>query len=65
MRRLLLPVLIIAFALAGFIALKASRPAPPQVEVRERSWRVEAVAVAPQSAQPTLEIGRASCRERV
>lgn len=66
MRRLLLPVLIIAFALAGFIALKASRPAPPQVEVRERSWRVEAVAVAPQSAQPTLVLyGRIEAPDRV
>lgn len=66
MRRLLLPVLIIAFALAGFIALKASRPAPPQVEVRERSWRVEAVAVSPQSAQPTLVLyGRIEAPDRV
>jgi len=31
--------------LGGFVALKATRPAAPVAESRERVWRVESVAV--------------------
>jgi len=65
MRRFL-PLLILAIAIAGFALLRATRPAPPAVEARERVWRVEAMAATPETLQPTLVLyGRVEAPDRV
>jgi len=65
-RRRLPAVAIIVLAVAGFLVLRATRPAPPPVEARERVWRVEATSVAPASARPTLVLyGRIEAPDRV
>lgn len=45
MRRLILPVLIIAIAVAIFILLKASKPHSKDVAIQEKTWPVAAVSV--------------------
>ncbi|WP_287368382.1 biotin/lipoyl-binding protein [Thauera sp.] len=65
MRRFL-PLLILAIAIAGFVLLRATRPAPPAVEARERVWRVEAMTATPETIQPTLVLyGRVEAPDRV
>ena len=64
--RRLLPLLIIALAVTGFLALKGSRPAPPAVEARERVWRIEAMKITASRAQPTLVLyGRVEAPDRL
>ena len=64
MRRLL-PVLILVLAAAGFLALRATRPAPPAVETRERVWRIEAEPLAAIAVNPTLVLyGRIEAPDR-
>lgn len=66
MRRRLFPAIVIALAVAGFLVLKATRPAPPAVEVRERVWRIEAMAVEAVAARPTLVLyGRIEAPDKV
>lgn len=66
MRRRLLPVVIILLAVGVFMALKASRPAAPAVEVRERVWRIDAAPVELVEAQPTLVLyGRIEAPDRI
>jgi len=49
------PLLILGGAIAGFMALKASRPKPQPVVVSERIWRVEVVSArSPQTDQGPL-----------
>jgi multidrug efflux pump subunit AcrA (membrane-fusion protein) len=55
MRRIL-ALVIIALAAGAFMALKATRPAPPKVEVRERVWRVEVAQVRPATLSPELTL---------
>lgn len=55
-KKVLLPVLLLAIAIGGFAALKASRPKPPVVPPKEPVWRVETVAVALQKASPILTL---------
>ena len=65
MRRLL-PVLILVLAATGFLALRATRPAPPAVEARERVWRIEAEPLAAIAVHPTLVLyGRIEAPDRV
>ncbi len=65
MRRFL-PLLIVLIALVGFAALRATRPAAPPVEARERVWRIEALTTQASSAQPTLVLyGRVEAPDRV
>lgn len=65
MRRLL-PVLILVLAATGFLALRATRPAPPAVEARERVWRIEAKPLAAIAVHPTLVLyGRIEAPDRV
>ncbi|MCB1955576.1 MAG: biotin/lipoyl-binding protein [Rhodocyclaceae bacterium] len=66
MLRRLLPIVVIALAVGGFLALKASRPAPPPVETRERVWRVETLRAEPVTARPTLVLyGRIEAPDRI
>ena len=41
MSRKLLPLLMIALGIAGFLLLKATRPEPAEVSATERSWLVQ------------------------
>lgn len=56
LKKVLLPVLILAIGIGGFMALKASRPeqvvAPPQEPV----WRVEAITIELHAASPVLTL---------
>ena len=66
MRRRLAAVGIVVLAIAGFLVLKATRPAPPPVEARERVWRVAAEHLQPVSARPTLTLyGRVEAPDQV
>ena len=65
MRRLI-PLLILLLAVAGFLALRATRPAAPSVETRERVWRVEAHELATAAINPTLVLyGRIEAPDRI
>jgi alpha-L-fucosidase 2 len=55
-KKLFLPLLILAAGVAGFAALKATRPKPPEVPAQERVWKVATVTVAPQALSPTLSL---------
>ena len=52
----LLPLLIVAAGVAVFIALKATRPEPPEASATERSWRVEVQNVEPARHVPVLRL---------
>lgn len=54
--RLFLPLLILAIGVAGFMALKASRPDAPKPEPQERAWLVETVVVEPATRHPVLTL---------
>ncbi|HID45058.1 MAG TPA: efflux RND transporter periplasmic adaptor subunit, partial [Chromatiaceae bacterium] len=45
MRRLIVPVLIVAAAIAVFMMLKASKPQSKDVAIQEKAWPVAAVPV--------------------
>ena len=47
LRRLVLPVLIIAVAVGVFMVLKATKPHSKDVAIEEKSWPVAAIAVQP------------------
>lgn len=65
MRRVL-ALVIIALAVGAFLALKATRPATPKVEARERVWRVEVAQVEPATWQPELTLyGRVEAPDQV
>ncbi|WP_322520540.1 biotin/lipoyl-binding protein [Guyparkeria halophila] len=54
--RFLLPLLILAVAIAAFLALKASRPDAPQATPEERAWLVETMIVDPATRHPVLTL---------
>lgn len=56
MSKRLIPVLIIAAGIAGFLLLKMTRPEPEQVSASERSWRVEVQVVEPATHTPVLPL---------
>jgi len=66
MPRRILPLLILLLGIAGFVALRATRPKPEAVESRERVWRVETLEVAPGDHRPLLTLfGRVEAPDRV
>ena len=66
MLRKLLPLLILALGIGGFVALKATRPKPDPVVPQERVWRVETVTVTPAVHSPVLNLfGRVEAPDRV
>ncbi|WP_299311988.1 HlyD family efflux transporter periplasmic adaptor subunit [uncultured Halomonas sp.] len=66
MLKRLLPLLILALGIAGFMALRLTRPEPPPAQPEERSWRVEAMVVAPAERVPVLPLfGELVAPERV
>ncbi len=65
MRRLL-PLLILLIAVAGFAALRITRPVVPPAEARERVWRVESHVLVAESVHPTLVLyGRIEAPDRI
>ncbi|MCE9680861.1 efflux RND transporter periplasmic adaptor subunit [Halomonas alkalisoli] len=52
----LLPVLILAIGVAGFLALRLTRPEPVEAVAQERSWRVESMVVAYGEHVPVLPL---------
>ena len=66
MLKRLLPLLILALGIAGFMALRLTRPEPPPAVPQERSWRVEALTVAHAEHVPVLPLfGELVAPERV
>lgn len=66
MLKRLLPLLILALGIAGFMALRLTRPEPPPAVPEERSWRVEALTVAHAEHVPVLPLfGELVAPERV
>lgn len=53
-KQVFIPLLILAAGIGGFAALKASRPKPPLVQVKEPVWRVHALPVQLVTARPTV-----------
>ncbi|MDY6814957.1 MAG: hypothetical protein SV598_03620 [Pseudomonadota bacterium] len=47
MLKRLLPLIILAIGVAGFVFLKATRPEPAEVSDSERSWQVDVQSVQP------------------
>lgn len=56
MYKRLIPFLIVAVGVAGFMLLKATRPQPPEVSASERSWRVQVQEVLPDTGVPLLPL---------
>ncbi|WP_028484904.1 efflux RND transporter periplasmic adaptor subunit [Thioalkalivibrio sp. ALE17] len=52
LRRALLPVLILAVAVVGFMVLRATGPEAPPPEASERTWPVQGVTVEPGTHRP-------------
>lgn len=55
-KKVLLPLLLLALGIGGFMALKATRPKPPVAQAREPVWRVRAVTVELATASPVLNL---------
>ena len=65
MRRLI-PVLILLLAVGGVVLLRATRPAVPPIEARERIWRVDAHELVSTAVNPTLVLyGRIEAPDRI
>ena len=66
MLRRLLPFLILALAVGGFLWLKATRPKSPPAMPEERVWRVQAQAVSAAEHRPQLALfARVEAPDRV
>jgi multidrug efflux pump subunit AcrA (membrane-fusion protein) len=55
-KRTILPPLILALGVGGFVALKVTRPKQPAVQVEERAWRVQVQEALPRVLAPTLTL---------
>lgn len=56
MSKRLIPLIILAVGVLGFLYLKMTRPEPAQVSATERSWRVEVQVVEPGVHTPVLPL---------
>jgi multidrug efflux pump subunit AcrA (membrane-fusion protein) len=56
MLKRLIPLVILIFGIAGFMALRLTRPEPAPVEAQERSWPVESISVALDEYTPLLPL---------
>ena len=66
MLKRLIPVIIIALGVGGFMALRLTRPEPVPVDAQERTWPVEALTVSLGEHVPLLPLyGEVVAPERV
>jgi biotin carboxyl carrier protein len=56
LKRILLPIIIIAISIAGFIGLKNSKPEKPVLEKLEKVWHVDTIPVVFQSLSPQITV---------
>jgi len=56
MSKRLIPLLILAVGIAGFLILKMTRPEPAEVSATERSWRVQVQQIEPGTHTPVLPL---------
>lgn len=56
MSKRLIPLIILAAGVLGFLFLKMTRPEPASVSATERSWRVQVQVVAPEAHTPVLPL---------
>lgn len=56
LKKVLLPAILLGLGVAGFAALKASKPKPPAVPPKEQVWRVEVTPARPASLSPSLNL---------
>mgnify|MGYP000260834148 CR=1 FL=1 len=64
--KIILPLLILAVAVLGFMALKATRSQPAPVVTQERIWHVDTQTITPANLQPSLTLyGRIEAPDRV
>ena len=54
--RFILPVLLLGTGVAVFLALKSSRPVDQPLNLAERSWPVEAIAIQHRQLAPTVRL---------
>ncbi|HSP01133.1 MAG TPA: RND transporter, partial [Thioalkalivibrio sp.] len=54
--RRLIPLIILAAGVVGFLILRATGPQSPPMEVGERVWRVNTDTVTPGSLAPSLSL---------
>lgn len=52
--KMILPLVILGVAIAGFMLFKATRAVAPPVVAQEKSWRVNVIEVTPKSLTPSL-----------
>ena len=55
-KKIVLPIVILAAGIGGFAALKATRPAPPVAQVKEPVWRIRTVPVQVMTASPAVSL---------
>jgi HlyD family secretion protein len=55
-KKILLPVLILALGVGGFMALKASKPKPLHVQAKEPVWRVQVLKAEQVTASPVISL---------
>jgi RND family efflux transporter MFP subunit len=54
--KFLVPLAILAAAMGGYIALKASKPEPRKPKIVEKAWPVDARAASVETVTPTLKL---------
>ena len=64
-KKVLLPVLLLALGVGGFVILKVTRPKPPQAVVKEPVWRVQAMSAQISKLSPVTRLnGRVESPEQ-
>ncbi|MDY6992469.1 MAG: biotin/lipoyl-binding protein, partial [Pseudomonadota bacterium] len=56
MKRIMLPVLILAVGIGGFVYLKRTQPASEPIQTSERAWVVQVSSVQPTTLSPSLTL---------
>jgi len=56
MKRIMLPVLILAVGIGGFVYLKQTQPASEPIQTTERAWVVQVTSVQPTTLSPNLTL---------
>ena len=66
MLRKILPLVILALGIGGFLVLQATRPRPAPAAPQERVWRIDTMTVSPGLYSPELRLfGRVEAPDRI